>query len=289
MKRSSIRSLFLASALALLALGCVTQGTHGEVVDERDSLLTERARLQERVRRLEASSESLGAERVALIDEMEDLRQDQEALKIDIARLRRAEADLSASLATSEAELAQRRQEVTSLQSTYEGLVQDLESEVASGQIEIEQLREGLRVNLTQDVLFASGSAEVGATGRRVLAKVSERVRDLPHRVVVQGHTDDVPIASPRYPSNWELAGARASRVVRLLADGGVDPGRLVSTSFGEYAPRDTNETDAGRARNRRIEITLQPMDVMETHTREVDGSEAGAGEGGEPEAAPAP
>jgi chemotaxis protein MotB len=263
MKRFSGPWFLSPSALVLvlvLAAGCVTRGTHREVVAERDAIQADKERLEERVRLLETSSQSLDAQRVALIDEMEDLRRMQGTLESDIARLRKTEAELSDHLAAREAELARRRQEVDRLHGTYEGLVSDLEAEVAAGQIEIEQLREGLRLNLTQEVLFASGSAEVNASGRSVLTKVAERVATLPHQIEVQGHTDDVPIHSERYPTNWELAGARASRVVRILAERGVGPERLSAVSFAEYAPVASNDSDVGRAKNRRIEITLQPL-----------------------------
>ena len=121
---------------------------------------------------------------------------------------------------------------------------------MATGQIEIEQLREGLRLNLTQEVLFSSGSAE--AERRRAAPcsrKVAERVREIPHGVEVQGHTDDVPIHSERYPTNWELAGARASRVVRLLEEHGVAPDRLSAVSHGEYAPVAPNDSEAAAPR----------------------------------------
>jgi len=201
--------------LGALAAGCVTQGSHREIVAERDQLLAEKTRLEERVRRLEASSESLGAERVALLEELDDLHEAQASLETDVRRLRKAEVELSETLAARSAEFESRGEEVGRLRETYEGLVADLEGEVATGQIEIQQLREGLRLNLTQEVLFLSGSAEVNAGGRIVLTKVAERVRGIPHEVEVQGHTDNVPIHSERYPTNWELAGARASRVVR--------------------------------------------------------------------------
>ncbi len=247
---SRARTLLLAVALLP---ACVTAGTHGEVVEERDTL-------RKRVEQLERSSESLGSERVKLIDELEDLRIAQEKLDKDVRRLRRVEDELSTNLAAREAELAERTTEVQKLKGTYEGLVQDLEAEVAAGQIEIEQLREGLRLNLAQDVLFASGSAQVNRAGQDVLRRVSERVRETPHAIVVRGHTDNVPIRSSRYPSNWELAGARAAGVVRLLQKGGVDPTRLSAVSHGETQPRMSNATPEGRARNRRIEITLQPV-----------------------------
>jgi chemotaxis protein MotB len=246
--------------LGALAAGCVTQGSHREIVAERDQLLAEKARLEERVRRLEASSESLGAERVALLEELDDLHEAQASLETDVRRLRKAEVELSETLAARSAEFESRGEEVGRLRETYEGLVADLEGEVATGQIEIQQLREGLRLNLTQEVLFLSGSAEVNAGGRIVLTKVAERVRGIPHEVEVQGHTDNVPIHSERYPTNWELAGARASRVVRFLEEQGVAPDRLCAISHGEYVPVAPNDSDAGRAKNRRIEITLKPV-----------------------------
>ncbi len=245
-----------------LVLACVSSGTHREVVTERDGLRADKARLEQRVSRLEATSESLDSERVALIDRMEDLNQQQAQLEKDLRRLRKAEAQLSRSLAEREAQLASSTQEVERLRGTYEGLVSDLEAELAQGQIEIQQLREGLQLNMAQEVLFASGSAQVNKHGRTLLAKVAERVAEVPYRVVVQGHTDNVPLRSTkRFADNWELASARASHVVRLLATNGVPPGRLAAVSYGEHAPRDTNDTPEGRARNRRIEITLKPLE----------------------------
>jgi chemotaxis protein MotB len=246
-------------ALLLLA-GCVTRGTHQEVLDERSQLLDVNRRLDEQVKLLSASNESLGAERVALIDEIENLRETEGTLERDVRQLRKAEAELSENLAARESELASRGEEMARLRETYEGLVEDLESEVASGQIEIEQLREGLRLNLAQEVLFASGSARVNAGGQGVLKKVAERVRSLPHRIVVVGHTDNVRVRSnARWASNWELAGDRASGVVRLLVQGGVAAERLRAVSRGQFDPVALNDTPQGRAKNRRIEITLQP------------------------------
>jgi chemotaxis protein MotB len=237
----------------IVASGCVTSGTHEKVVHERDQL-------NERVKRLEASRESLDAERVALIDELEDLNQTQSVLSRDVKRLRKAESELRESLTVREAELADRRKEVGRLRNTYAGLIEDLEAEVAEGAIEIRQLRDGLQLNLSQNVLFPPGSSRVNAGGRVVLGKVADRVKSTPHRVVVRGHTDNVPIGSDRFPSNWELAGARASGVVRILREHGVAPNRLEAVSRGEFDPIASNDDAKGRAKNRRIEITLVPM-----------------------------
>lgn len=264
MKRFGTRSRGLLSAALGLALlgGCVSRGSYDRVLGERDGLAQDKRRLEERVRMLQASTESLDSERVALIEQMEQLRQTQASLDSDVRRLRKAESELSRSLAEREAQLASTSQEVDRLKSTYEGLVSDLESEVAAGQIAIQQLRDGLRLDLKEDVLFASGSADVNAHGRAVLGKVAERVKSVPHRIEVGGHTDDVPIHTGRFPSNWELASARATGVVRILEQQGIDPTRLSAVSFAEFAPVADNSSAEGRARNRRIEITLKPVDV---------------------------
>ncbi len=256
-----------APAAALLVLpvgGCVGRGTHNEVVRERDGLAAAKRKLEDRVALLEASNESLGAERVALIDEMETLRQSRTGLERDVRKLKKTEELLSEHLRKREAELATTTEEISRLRGTYDALVQDLESEVAAGQIEIEQLREGLRLNMTQDILFASGSARLAPAGQSLLRKVAGQIRQIPNEVEVQGHTDDVPISTSRFPSNWELAAARATEVVRLLASAGVDAGRLSAISYGEFRPVASNETAEGRARNRRIEIRLSPIPEAE-------------------------
>ncbi len=270
MKRSGtpchrrIDAIAVALSLGLLGLpACVTRGTHLEMVADRDRLLERSQMLQDRVELLSASTESLSAERVSLIDEMEDLRSTREILESDVHKLQRTESILSEALRTREEELATHKQQIHELQGTYKGLVEDLEKELSEGYLEIEELREGIRLNLTQDVLFASGSAEVGDAGIAVLRKVAARIESVAYRVEVQGHTDSVPVSgrlATRFASNWELAGARASRVVRVLADAGIAPARMTAVSFGEFRPVDSNDTNAGRARNRRIEIRLIPV-----------------------------
>jgi chemotaxis protein MotB len=253
-----LRLSLLAAVLPVaFSVACVSAGSYKGVKSERDSLASENARLEKRVQQLEASKGSLESERVELIDGMEDLREKRVVLERDLRRLSKAEAALSENLANREAELAVTSQELSKLTGTYEGLVEDLEAEVASGQIEIEQLREGLRLNLSQSILFPSGSASLNRQGRSVLKTVAARLAELPHDVEVQGHTDNVALKGPR--TNWELAAERSAQVVRLFADSGVDPRRLTVVSFGENAPIAPNDTAEGRAKNRRIEIRLAP------------------------------
>jgi chemotaxis protein MotB len=253
----------LALVGALLACGgCVTRGVHRGVVEERDALQNEVALLENRVRLLEASNESLSNERVTLIADVEDLGTEREKLAASVEELRAARDQLEQNLALTSSQLAARNAEVQQLRETYDGLVSDLQTEVASGRVQIEQLRDGLNVKLSQAVLFPSGSADLSAEGEAVLGKVAGRLLELPHRILVQGHTDDVPIRgslAQRYPSNWELAGARAARVVRILAERGVPSARLSAVSLADTQPVASNDTPEGRAANRRIEIRMLP------------------------------
>ncbi len=270
--RRPLRSPLLASlvqprravAVAALALslggpGCVSQGTYREVMIERDDLASEKLRLEREQERLLRSNRSLDDERVQLIEDLETLREKSAQLSGDVEKLSKSEQLLSLHLRQREEALG----ELSKLKGTYEGLVSDLESQVRSGQIQIEQLRDGLRLNLTQDILFASGSAEVGAQGLSILRKVAGHLKGQPNLIEVQGHSDDVPITkalATRFPTNWELAAARASRIVRVLEEAGVDASRLRATSFGAHQPVGKNDSPEGRARNRRIEIRLEPL-----------------------------
>ena len=263
----------------------MSRGTHTGVVGERDRLRAENEQLELRVKAAEASTKSLTAERDATLEQYEDLRVAHEDLLGESERLRQTELALSHRLADQDAELQKSQQElevarseVGRLTSTYTTLMSDLEAEVASGQIQIQQLREGVFVNVENDVLFASGSAELDPVGEQVLRKVAAQLTSQEHDVEVLGHTDDRPIRgdlTSRYPTNWELAAARAARVVRLLEEVGVDGERLTVVSRASFRPVAPNDTPENRARNRRIELRLKPR------TKPVAG-EAPAPAGGE-------
>ena len=133
-----------------------------------------------------------------------------------------------------------------------------------AGQIEIERLKEGIRLNVSDEILFAPGQAEIGREGVAVLRKVAGQLTKNDQRIEVQGHSDNTRIRGrlrERYPSNWDLAAARASSVVRLLNKEGIDGTRLSAVSFGEFRPVASNADAEGRSLNRRIEIRLLPPD----------------------------
>jgi chemotaxis protein MotB len=263
-----------ALTTAALATGCVTKGKHDAIVG---ALEDENGSLKTRVSDLERSNASLDAERVKLIDEMEDLRETRAQLTRDVEQLSKTKELLTEHLRKRDEEV----QKLSATSSTYSGLVSELEAEVAAGQIQIEQLRDGIRLNLPQSILFPSGSAALDPKGEAVLRKVARKLREDGERIEVQGHTDNVKLSGAlesRYGSNWELAAARAARVVRLFQSEKIDPGRLTAISYGEWNPVASNDDAEGRAKNRRIEIRLRPVKEPEvTADAEPGGGSAAA------------
>ena len=115
-------------------------------------------------------------------------------------------------------------------------------------------------MTLPMDILYPSGSAKLAKEGHEALLAVGRGLATIAERrFQIEGHTDDVPIRTAAYPSNWELAAARSLGVVRALREGGVAPQLISAASFSEYHPTVANDGDANRARNRRIEIVLVP------------------------------
>ena len=147
----------------------------------------------------------------------------------------------------------------------YKELVSVLKSELVAEQITIEVMKSGVVLNLPEGVLFASGSNELTESGRQMLMKIGAELREVPYQVLVSGFTDNVSIGAElakHYSSNWDLAGARASSVVRVLEESGVAKEQMRAISAGENNPIASNETEEGRAKNRRVEIRIRPVIV---------------------------
>jgi chemotaxis protein MotB len=251
----------LLAVLLLLLCGCLVRASTYEAEVARAQRLSEKLELREldireferRIQGLEKTEEtlrlergSLTEERLALHNELEDLREGNEALREEVAR----ESKVRRS----------REAEIEELSGTYRSLVEQLEGELESGKLEIHRLRGRLQVRALDQILFDSGSVRIKRQGEEVLSKLTTQLKNLPgHQIRVEGHTDNVPIVTGRYPSNWELSVARAARVVRFMVEQGLDPGKLSAAGFGSHQPIAENGTPAGRSRNRRIEIVLVP------------------------------
>ncbi len=251
------KRLVLPVVALLLFTGCVSRGTYDLKAKEAQSLAAKAEDLQAQVKGLTADVEGLKKERTALQQEKTALQQEKEAAQKDIAALQAKVNELSPK--------AEKVEQLEKATQTYEDLKKKLEKEIQEGQVQITEMKNRLTVTMVDQILFASGSAQVGKKGKAVLDKVVTILKDVKDkRIEVDGHTDNVPIVSSlkkRFPTNWELSTARATEVVRYLQEpGGIDPRLLSASGFSEFQPVASNDTEDGRHKNRRIEIVLLPL-----------------------------
>jgi chemotaxis protein MotB len=242
-------ALALLAAGALASAGCVSRTEYNDVEQARALCATRYEQLRSKIERANETGETLAQEKSALATE-------KTALEAKVATLQTQGEEL-------DSKLQKRDEEARKLQETYNGLVTNLKKELQAGQIEVKQLRDGLRVNVAQDILFDSGSAALDKNGTEVLQRVAAQLKKSPHQIMVIGHTDNQPIGPAlvkQYPTNWELGGARAASVVRLFDDSGISARRLRAVSMADTQPVASNKTVEGRAKNRRIEIRLRPV-----------------------------
>jgi chemotaxis protein MotB len=162
--------------------------------------------------------------------------------------------------------LQEKEKSIAEMKKTYNSLVGEMNEEIKKGEITITQLKDKLTVNMMEQTLFDSGSAEIKKSGKKVLDRVAEiLIKVTDKQVRVEGHTDNVPIGpriAGKFRTNWELSTARATTVARYLQDKGIDPKLLSAAGYFEYRPVASNDTEEGRATNRRIEIALIPKEI---------------------------
>jgi chemotaxis protein MotB len=159
----------------------------------------------------------------------------------------------AANAALIEAEAA-RQKELSSIEADVSGVLANL---IRSNTVSVHKQGDAVQVQISADILFASGVAEPAAAALPVLQRLADSLKPWPNGVRVEGHTDDVPIRSGAFHSNWELSAARAGSVVRLFTERGVDPQRLAVVGYGQYRPLSASNTAAGRNANRRVVVII--------------------------------
>ena len=277
---SRLRSRLLAASLAALVLvpGCVTTGTHKKKLAAAEKQRADEAALAaqrekdlqaeikaktERVDELTKQLETTVAERAALqkaVDEGTALTASQQARLIKLGQNVDSLTKETQEAAARLEELRKQKAASDARLSTFRNLLAKLRSMIDSGQLKV-IIRDGrMIIALPNDILFDSGKTEVKKDGKLALEKVAAVLATVPDRdFLVAGHTDDVPIKTERFPSNWELSTARAVEVVRFLISKGMNGKVLAAAGFAEFDPVAANDSPANRGQNRRIEIVLQP------------------------------
>ncbi|MGE3176117.1 MAG: flagellar motor protein MotB [Vicinamibacterales bacterium] len=150
---------------------------------------------------------------------------------------------------------------------------------IKAGQVEVNRDRRGLIVSIPESGAFPIGSADLSPALADVMRRLSYAVERLPNGIRVEGHTDDVPINTPRFASNWELSAERSIQVVKVLIESGaVSPARLSVAGYGEYRPRVPNTDAKSRSRNRRVDIIILNADTGAAEEPEAPGAPAAPG-----------
>lgn len=258
----------------------------------------EKGDLADSLARLQSELAATLAERTALADAIGALRAETAAKEADLADERKLSEGARAEIALLNQQLAALRSQLEQLQRALDAsekaaaeqqiqiaaLGQRLNAALASKVQELARYRSeffgrmreilgdnsdirivGDRFVFSSEVLFATGSAEIGAEGRAQLVRVAQALKEVAARIPgdidwilqVEGHTDRVPINTPQFPSNWELSTARAMSVIRLLTENGIPPQRLSAAGYGEFHPLESGASTEALQRNRRIELKL--------------------------------
>lgn len=282
------RPLLLLTLALAAATGCVSQkkydalardleSARASLTGERDAARDDGARCQaslaEETARAGRCEERFAAQNLELQQyaaaaratelAKQDLEADLREAQAQLARVLKDKARLGASVEEMKAALgaaAAREREAQKRVAEFKEFLARFKGLIDAGKLQVKIVEGRMVLILPTDILFASGSAKLSKDGRDAILELGRGLAGLPERKFqVEGHTDDVPIKTSMYPSNWELAAARSLGVVKALLEAGLAPQRVSAASFSEYRPRVANDGDPGRAQNRRIEIVVVP------------------------------
>ena len=259
--------------VAALAAACVSQGKYDDLLKTADDARANAARanseLVARGRDCDANMARLNGKLRELQSGVDDQTAINAELRAGLQASGKSADQLLAEKGLLATELKQSRlrlEELRKAQAAAEAraaLFRDLalkfQRMIGAGEVSI-SVRDGRMIlSMPNDVLFDSGRTEIKKSGLTVLEEMAGILKTVPRHFQVAGHTDNVPIQTERFPSNWELSTARAVEVIHFLTSHGVAPTLLSAAGFGEFNPVATNNDETGRKRNRRIEITLLP------------------------------
>ena len=249
------------SIVVLAMAGCVSSRKYDaaiqELSDTRQSLVVAHSQIDEAHNEIDRANQKLTQLRLQLDDagkelfdlhvKRQDLQQELKESNLQIEMLRDLEAE------------TKKRNEI------YAQFVARLQDMIDAGQLSVTIKSGRIVIELPDNILFDSGHAQLNAAGRQALTQVAGILTQFEdRRFQVEGHTDDKPIKSALYPSNWELSTARALAVVHLLIEAGMNPSNISAAGFGEFHPKADNATPEGRQLNRRIEIVMLPnLDIL--------------------------
>lgn len=259
----SVLNVLTGVALAAALPACVSTGKYETLQKAHDAKVVRVQELETALAAEKARVDALTAERNRLVAERDRLAAQLGEKQAALAGVLKDQAQLETSLKDMQqalAELEARKRAAEARVAEFRDLLARFKPLIDTGRLRVKISDGRMVVEMGTDILFASGSAELSDEGKQAIRQVAQVLASIEgKRFQVEGHTDNVPIKTARYPSNWELAAARALTVVKAMIEAGMAPERISGASFGEFKPTADNATDEGRAANRRIEIVVVP------------------------------
>jgi chemotaxis protein MotB len=240
------RMLVMGGLVSLLA-GCgVDQKKYDAAVAELNSCKDEK----------QATTDKLTKQNQECNTKLADMTSVARSLGAKTEQLATEKSDLNARLE----EVERQHQLERARAAVYQGLLDKLKGMIGAGQLQVDIRNGKMVVKLPDSVLFDPGKTQIKPQGKKALEQLTEVLKAIPDRSFqVCGHTDNAPIKTGRFRSNWDLSTARAVEVVNFMIKSGMEPNRLSATGYGEYDPVAANDTAVGKAQNRRIEIVIMP------------------------------
>ena len=243
-------------ALSYAAIGCGPSDTERRAVAHATELETQlhdcqthSAELDAHIATLEEQNAAMAARLTSLGQDVSSLTAQRSSLTTSLADTQRALDELRAREAAASARLA-----------AFRSMLERFRAMIDSGQLHVRVVRNRMVVELPANVLFDTGDDQLRAEGQTIIQNIGAILVSIEGRQFqIAGHTDSAPIHSRRWASNWELSTARAVSVARFLIANGMPPDRISAAGYADTQPVATNDTDEGRANNRRIEIVLLP------------------------------
>jgi chemotaxis protein MotB len=257
----------LALACVLTSSACVKKSDYEALQAKdaalqkslEDSLASERehaASLDQALKSEQARSNSQAEEIARLQSELDAAQKKISEMVGDSSKLKASIQEMLTALAA----LNEQKRQTDARIAEYRKLLSSFQALIDAGKLKVKVVNGRMIVELPSDVLFASGSIDLSEAGKASISEIGTILAPMSDRQFqVEGHTDDQPIKTARFPNNWWLASGRAIAVAEILIKAALQPTPVSAASFGEFQPITSNATPQGRAQNRRIEIVLVP------------------------------
>src|SRR4051812_28857973 len=251
----------MVATVTTIGTGCgVDEQVHNAALKDRDA---QKQKLAETQAALDKEKSAHRTDVDARDARVAVLTKKLESLGQDVSRLETERGNLGGELETAKKRMEDLRKaqaQAEARASQFRKLVSQFKQLTDAGKLQVELRENRMIVRLGDQILFDPGKTELKKEGEDALRQVTDVLKAIPNRnFQVAGHTDNIPIKSKRFRSNWDLSTARAVEVVNFMISSGMEPKRLSAAGYADQSPVATNDSSENKAKNRRIEITLVP------------------------------